>query len=380
LLVTPQAAHAANSAEIQRAFEHGLQAIAVGDYPAAIEVLEPLTAQADAPRIRLELARARFLARDYRGARRDFLIVYRRDLPYPVRRTVNLFLEDIDRRIGYVRPAVGVTLDSNPSRAAASGIYQILDTPLAYRSPARTAVGLNYRLDGALPLRIGRASQWNAVGQVQGIASESPLARQTVGAVGVRHEDFDRDAYATFGLRSAWFGPIRTQAAYVDYHRRLLRRRDRTVVLEVAADWSRAPDREDLEGGAGQGFLTYVQDLGPRSSGRFGLGATASSLSNPLVPAKTLTGLVGLSRSLPALKTDVLATLAVTGADYRGRDPFFGAARRDATTRVELDLLRSRPVLGLFPGLSLSYEQRRSNIAFFAYDRTGLSLDFRSRF
>jgi hypothetical protein len=379
-LLAAASVQGATPAETQTAFERGLQALAAGDLQTGVGILRGLAEETDAPRIRLELARALFLAEDYRASRREFLTVYRRDLPYPVRRNINQFLEDIDKRVGFLQPALGLSVDSNPTQAANSGVYQVFNAPLAYRSPAHRAVGVTYRIEALQPLVRRPAGQWEAVGQVQGLISGAPHANQASGQAGLRYDDFVRDSYATLGLRASRFGETETQATYLDYHRRLLRRRDRTLVLDAAVQWGGAAGRKDLAGETYHGALTYAQDISAVATGRIGLGATASALTNPLVPRATITGLVGVSRSFPRLKADALVSLSVTRAAFRGTDVFFGEQRADDTARLEVDIYRAKPVFSLFPGLNLSYEQRSSTIAFFRYRRAGVAMDFRRRF
>jgi len=85
--------------ENQRAFEAGLQAAARGQWPIAIVLLTDLAERTDQPRVRLELARVLYLAGEFRRSKAEFLKVYRHDIPYPVRRSINIYLDEIDQRL-----------------------------------------------------------------------------------------------------------------------------------------------------------------------------------------------------------------------------------------------------------------------------------------
>ena len=97
----------AQPAADDRALAQALRSAEAGDFDPAIRDLSALAAETDASRIRLELGRVYFLAGEYRRAKEQFLKVYERDIPYPVRRTVNLYLDDIDQQIGYLAPPLG---------------------------------------------------------------------------------------------------------------------------------------------------------------------------------------------------------------------------------------------------------------------------------
>lgn len=87
---------------IEDAFHEGLRALAARDAGTAIRIFRSILAQdPDLPRVRLELARAYFLAREWERSRREFFAVLSGDVPETVKANVIKFLRAIDARRGF---------------------------------------------------------------------------------------------------------------------------------------------------------------------------------------------------------------------------------------------------------------------------------------
>ena len=90
------------------------------DPKTAAEMLEALTGETDAIRIKLELARALFLSRQLHDSRDKFLEVLEElpdGAPPQVRANVERFLIDINRKLNPVRFAFSIVKDSNPTQS-----------------------------------------------------------------------------------------------------------------------------------------------------------------------------------------------------------------------------------------------------------------------
>jgi hypothetical protein len=85
-------------------------------------------------------------------------------------------------------------------------------------------------------------------------------------------------------------------------------------------------------------------------------------------------------RSLPRRSLNLVATVGAALVDFEGVDPVFGRERQDRSASLQLAAYYGRPTLGFFPGVAVAREIRRSNVAFFDYSRTTVSVDFRRRF
>jgi hypothetical protein len=381
LAISPAPAAAAEDvAANQAAFENAMRAMQGGNLPLAILLLDGLSQRTNAPRVRLELARALFLNGEYREARRELLKVYRRDLPYPVRRSINVFLDDIDQRIGYLRPKVALAYDSNPTHAAPSGVYDILGAPLTYVSSAKGSASLSYRVDALQPIARRGAEQWQLVGAIDGTVFEQSDANRYGSELGLRYVQLDRRVHVTLGWRGTQNQAQRTSSPYVEYERRVTPARDRQITLAASAEVNRFPGQPYLRGQTARVAVAYARDLGMNTTGQVAAGGSLSTISDPQWPKRTAFGQVTLIRSVPKANLNLIASAGAAHISYDGRDLFFGKVRSDRSTRVEVALYHARPVFGLFPGVVASYEARRSNIEFYGYDRAGLAMDFRRRF
>lgn len=87
---------------IEADFLRGLQALSAGDAAGAIRIFRAILAEHPGlARIRLELARAYFLAREWEQSRREFFALLSGDLPEPVKANIIKFLRAIDARRGF---------------------------------------------------------------------------------------------------------------------------------------------------------------------------------------------------------------------------------------------------------------------------------------
>jgi hypothetical protein len=365
----------------QRAFEAGLQAASRGQWPIAIVILTDLAERTDQPRVRLELARVLYLAGEFRRSKAEFLKVYRRDIPYPVRRSINVYLDEIDQRIGFLQPQLSLVVDNNPGRTAGSGTYEILGAPFEYQQPQQKEVGLAYHLSGARPLTAGRGRrQWVLAGAADGQSFGDRGLDFGAYSLAVRVDDHARNDRLSLGWRYHDQPASDAQGPYIEYFRRLAGQRGRQTVVQASLEADRYADLPDLDGVTATLAIDQARDLGPRASGHLTLGVSGSDVRDSRLPKAGAFTVVGVSRSLPRLNTSLVANLTLSQAWYGQRDPFFGEVRRDGFLRADLAFYSARPVFGLFPGIVASAEARTSTIDFYGYHRAGLSVDFRRRF
>lgn len=98
----PEVAAPAAAIAIERRFQEGLAALAAGDPATAIRRFTAILAgDPGLHRVRLELARAYFVAEDWTDSRREFFAVLSADVPDPVKVNIIRFLRLIDERRGW---------------------------------------------------------------------------------------------------------------------------------------------------------------------------------------------------------------------------------------------------------------------------------------
>jgi len=365
---------------IQQRFAEAMQLLEAGRADEAAIALRLLALQTDAPRIRLELARALYFQGRLKEARVEFLKVYvQPNLPYAVRRTVNVFLADIDQRAGYFQPSLSLAFDSNPQQAAPSGIYDIFGIPLEFESNAKAQTGVAIDANGALPLGQTGLSLIGAVGVTR---FPDPDLGQNTASLGLRRPDGQRGGWwgggASYYERRG-YSPATT--VYVERVRRLTRPdQGRQLVGRIAVSRITVRDAPNLDGWGLDGALDYGRDLTPNAAVNLTLSAGTAG-AEYAVDRRVYASLAGgVTAALPRWNKTV--SFRVSGGETRfgDADPFFGVVRDDRYGSAEARLLDGRPIHGLFPSVSLTWERRSSSIRFFNYERTGFNVGLQRRF
>jgi hypothetical protein len=363
----------------QEIFLAGVRAMAQGDYGRAIGVLGALADRTGEPRVRLEFARALYLNGDYRQARSEFLKVYRlRNLPYRVRRTINVFLADIDQRIGYFEPSVGVELNSNPGQIAASGTYQVLGVPLQFeRGRDARAAGLALQAAGAAPL----SERLSLVGSAGATLYSAPGVSFAQASAALRRSTRDRLGWTAIGANL--YSRDRNQTVvglYLEGARRFPMADDRELSIHGSVTRLEVTPDRALSGLAVQGDVGYALDLGRDTALKLGVGASYASARYKADRRWNGAAAAQVIRAFPRLNKVLTLSLAGSVTEFGAVDPFFGVRRRDLQSTVEVRILNGTPIHGLFPGVSVTYDRRDSSIPFYSYSRQFFAFDLRRRF
>ncbi|PWR25508.1 surface lipoprotein assembly modifier [Zavarzinia aquatilis] len=162
----PQAEPTAEQLRTEAEFREGLQAVAGGDYAAAIAIFDAILARdASLVRVRLELARALFLAGDQdERARFQFERVLSADLPQAVQDNVEKFLNAIRKRRRWTLSAeLAIVPDSNINGGPDSREVNLVWFPgrpfeLSDSATRKSGVGLYSAVNGSY--RFDLADHW----------------------------------------------------------------------------------------------------------------------------------------------------------------------------------------------------------------------------
>ncbi|RVQ65141.1 DUF560 domain-containing protein [Croceicoccus ponticola] len=140
---------AATPDDQQAHFLRGLVATSQGDYRKAIAIFRAiLIDHPEAVRVRLELARAFFLDRDYQNADRQFRAVRAGDLPPTVKANVDAFLFQIRQSKNWSYGlSVALAPDTNLNAASTSREVAIYGLPFKLSDDARKKSGIGAAVD-----------------------------------------------------------------------------------------------------------------------------------------------------------------------------------------------------------------------------------------
>lgn len=362
-------------------FSAGVAAMLAGHYESAIGIFRVLAARTGAPRVRLELARSLFLAERYRESKREFnQVYYSPNLPYQVRRSINLYLEQIDRRIGYLVPSIGISVDTNPTRATSATDFSLFGLPVVLQQPKRgQAIGLQYGLSGRTPLNgRGTLSLVSAVSGVQ--YRHSPNSYVEAGA-GLSLDDLTGTRSLETGVRLYRRENSDTLVSpYISGVYRLSQTKISQANVTLSLSYSDFRYNAYLSGPVAQAAVQRGIEI-----------AKSATLITSVHGSVTRTrdarynqvegGLAAsLYRSLPAIAADVVLTGQLARRWFSGVDPLFGALRRDTDWSCGVRVIGTTPFKRLFPSLGVQYERRDSSLPFYSYEQTGFTADLLYRF
>lgn len=166
-----QAVEAANPGNQQVRFLMGLVAMHQGNHRKAIGIFRSiLIDHPEAMRVRLELARAFFMVRDYQNADRQFRAVRAGELPDAVKANVDAYLAQIRMAKDWsYSVSVAIAPDTNVNGASTSREVDIYGLPFRLSDDARQKSGIGAAVDASVEyapkiapngrLRIGAALQ-----------------------------------------------------------------------------------------------------------------------------------------------------------------------------------------------------------------------------
>ncbi len=183
--------------EIELAFDYAMAALNAGQPRVAIPVLQAILA--DNPklvRVRLELARAYFMAEQWARSREEFFRVLSGDLPDPVRETVLAFIRQIDARrgfewdlsLGFTTAGNTRSYDSEDIELDVNGVVWpfTYDRPVEHVPALKASGAMNFRrqiggLSGARANTVGFASFGFDVLEAEGRAYDDLQLRSRLG-------------------------------------------------------------------------------------------------------------------------------------------------------------------------------------------------------
>ena len=360
-------------------FRIGLHETQQGNYPSAVKIFSSLAKQSPSPRIQLELARALFLDRRYQEAAEVFNdILARPDIPWTVQENIRAYLEAIDAALGYLRFGFSLISDSNPRNFTDSQQIVIAGQPLRVVQPKdnKEIRGVRYNFNAA---RVLTKSGW-LTGYLNAHYSDFPSSQ------------FDRwtadlglfismRALPKFKLRagleeSYYGGDHLYEFPYLGFIYNpdpVLQFRSNT---ELKVGQLRVPDAGQYD--ATNLSLTTVANRPLTEKIRV---SGTLYLEKSIADEKAYAyygGELGLGLGFALFQDWGLKPYASVGRRiYEADDPFFGDTRHDTRITAGLKLNKeSFRVFGYVPELELRYDETRSNLDFYSFDKVVFLLNF----
>ncbi len=127
-------------------FEAGVSALFSDDLENALKLFEDLYKKTNAPRVKLEWARAAFLAKKYKLSSQLFNEVLAENIPDSVRFNISLWLTEISALSDQTDYGFTFVRDTNPFAVGKQQTILIYGTPFLYSPPQdiETLLGLNF--------------------------------------------------------------------------------------------------------------------------------------------------------------------------------------------------------------------------------------------
>jgi tetratricopeptide (TPR) repeat protein len=335
-------------------------------------------------RVRLELAHALFLRRDFDAARYNFeLALGAPELPDAARANVRAFLRQIEVQTSSLSVTMSVLTDSNPTQQTRAENVVLLGQlfRLNPNARARPAVGLGLTLDGRLALDNERQTFLH--GQLQAREFPSDYADFDFGNVNLGHTFIGNTQWLSVetGPHAALYQGKRLYDGWLGQATHFAPLSRRWALRQTLSGMTlRYADFDGLDG-----WQVWLEEelryaVSARASAA---GAVAAGRRKAEDPANAYDGLEARLSYLaePGRGFIVEGRLTLGRLDFDAASFLFGEARHDSFQRVELWFTNRRlAIAGFAPRAQLGYWRNDSSLELFAFERwyaeVGVTRDF----
>ena len=356
----------------------GLHELTTGNYIAAVQVFKSLSLQTDSLRVKLELARALFLDLQYAEAKILFEEIHANpEVPYPVKESIQFYLDQIDILLGTIKYGLSVVTDSNPRNFTSSRKIKIAGRTMTLQPPSdnKDIVGIRYNLYITKALTDdGLLTGYLKTSYLDFPNTTFDTINADIGTILSFKKN--RVLRIRLGLEESYYaGDHLYDFPYLGFM--LFPRPLHQFQLngEFKIGKLRVPDASHLDA------LNFSLSTNlTRKVLTDSLVSTNIFLEHSITEERAYTyhsGSVGLSLDVPLFKVWRLKPYVSIGRRiYKDRDPFFGEARHDTRkTAGIICKLENLKIFGLTPALGITYEENDSNLDYYSYDKVGFVFD-----
>ncbi|MBR9865686.1 MAG: DUF560 domain-containing protein [Oceanospirillales bacterium] len=341
------------------------------DYEAAVAIFGDLLRKTNSPRVKLELARALFLARRFKEAQQVFQeVLSERNVPWAVQQNVRLYLDEIDGTLGFVKFGLSFVSDSNPRNFTSSKEVIITGQILNVVPPEdnREVRGLRYKMTTGKPFsddgrmlgffnlsftdfEQSQFDRWTGdTGFIYAFESLPQLKSRT----GIEYSEQGGTKQYDFPYTSLLYTPDPVQQFRLNHEFKIGRLHVPTAPHLDANNYTLSTNfTRPLESGVlVKGYLSIEKS------------------STKEDPHSYHGGSIGLGVDLPLSSFGFELSGSVGKRLFGGIDPFFGGKRDDTTKKYGLIVSNKNiQFFSFMPKVGVIYEQNDSSLDFFSYDK-----------
>ena len=374
LLALATAAHATDP-ELQRAFVQGMQRLEAGDGAQAEIIFREVLKHTDSARVKLELARALYQQGKYEQSKLLFKEVsMQSETPWRVRDNIALFVREIEERTGYVKFGVTMVSDSNPGNLARQREFSIGDIQVTPTQAPERLTGLRYSIQAWQPLAPIRAAGYLTASYVDypteefdRLTVDAGLSKNLVASGRVRGK-----AGLEFGTSD---GSSLYQFPYLGLDAVLDQSQTHRLTGELKFGHVQFSDFDYLNATYRSGALSLRRELSQTMAGTLRASVEGSRAAEEPYTYYGWDLAPGIHIFWPAYTFLVGATVSYGVRKYAEADPLFGQRREDERTRAEVTLGNKKwRWRDSYVVLVASFEETRSNIGLFSYQKANLSV------
>ena len=355
-------------------FLQGELALQTQDYAQAVRIFRGLlTRNPMLTRVRLELARALFLARDFDAARYHFEIVLGGELPEEARQNVFAYLRAIYARTTRLNFTAVIGPDSNPAYASASRTVEIGGNTYLLNSDARAkkSIGLTAFAQGRYVFGDENRNFVRAgaeVRQFPGSYADFGYLEATLGRSFVTGESIWTAEAGPLGSRYQDRALYRGGLLQFTHARPLGER----FISQAFASWRRLDYEQRYDYLSGnQGWLgtTLRYAIDPTSGVWGSVTLGRNSAGERPYSYDAIEGAIGYVKELPS-RFNVQVRVGGSRLSYDAKQPLFGLERVDRLVRVDMELTaRNWSFYGFAPMLLAGGSRNDSSISLYTYRR-----------
>lgn len=365
---------------LQSLFAMGGIALQQRDYPLAAIIFREILKQEYSPRVELELARALFLGGEFSESKEVFNSVLNSGgLPWQVKQKGYLYLQEIDKAVGFVDFSIALISDNNPTNFTSKKEIAILGRKLTVVEPVenRESQGLNYKLLGGFPISSNLLTQAYTSLSVRDF-EQSVLDSYTLDT-GIRYtpEEY-RNILFLMGMENNWDSESHRYSyryAGIKYSPKITDQFSQVIEYSVGQLGIKKADHLDAR--QHTAAANIILPIGQNSRFLGGLSLTRSNARE--TPYSYRSTALSAAVEIPVDSWNFEFGGKFTQANYSDSDPFFGKIRKDKKTVWHINLLnRELDWKGLTPVVGVSLEQTNSSIDYYTYDKVVFTAELRS--